>query len=161
MPLSLYILFSTLDIVNVGSKQYNLIEVVKPIKGDYLQLETITENKSYVRAIHVIQMNSLQPQIKIGRGHDADLRIEDISVSRVHALITLTSEGYMLEDNESKFGTLFLLGPGQHEIPNDKSLFLQYSRTTLGFSIKENLNPKLIGTSCIGNPEMLTNPLKK
>lgn len=45
--------------------------------------------------------------IKIGRGHDNDLRIADISVSRCHAFIKKNSKGEVaLEDNTSKFGTL-------------------------------------------------------
>lgn len=45
--------------------------------------------------------------MKIGRGHDNDLRIADISVSRCHAFIKKDSKGnIILEDNQSKFGTL-------------------------------------------------------
>lgn len=45
--------------------------------------------------------------IKIGRGHDNDLRIADISVSRCHSYIKKDSKGrIILEDNQSKFGTL-------------------------------------------------------
>jgi len=48
--------------------------------------------------------------IKIGRGHDSQVRVTDISVSRFHALIKKTSRGdYIVEDNGSKFGTLVLL----------------------------------------------------
>ena len=45
--------------------------------------------------------------IKVGRGHDSEVRITDISVSRCHALIKRSLKGdYILEDNSSKFGTL-------------------------------------------------------
>ena len=48
--------------------------------------------------------------IKVGRGHDSEVRITDISVSRFHALIKKTVRGdYILEDNYSKFGTLVLV----------------------------------------------------
>lgn len=46
--------------------------------------------------------------IRVGRGHDADIRVTDISVSRFHARINrniITGEFYV-EDNNSKFGTL-------------------------------------------------------
>jgi pSer/pThr/pTyr-binding forkhead associated (FHA) protein len=46
----------------------------------------------------------------LGRGHDADVRVTDISVSRFHALIRKSQKGYfILEDNHSKFGTLALV----------------------------------------------------
>lgn len=48
--------------------------------------------------------------IKVGRGHDSEIRITDISVSRCHALIKRSAKGdYILEDNNSKFGTLVLV----------------------------------------------------
>ena len=48
--------------------------------------------------------------IKVGRGHDSEVRITDISVSRCHALIKRSSKGdFIVEDNNSKFGTLVLL----------------------------------------------------
>lgn len=48
--------------------------------------------------------------IKVGRGHDSQVRITDISVSRFHALFWKSSRGvYVVEDNGSKFGTLVLV----------------------------------------------------
>jgi pSer/pThr/pTyr-binding forkhead associated (FHA) protein len=45
--------------------------------------------------------------IKVGRGHDTQVRITDISVSRCHAYFKKTNKGeFILEDNSSKFGTL-------------------------------------------------------
>jgi pSer/pThr/pTyr-binding forkhead associated (FHA) protein len=45
--------------------------------------------------------------IKIGRGHDNDLRIGDISVSRCHIFLKKDTKGNIfIEDNSSKFGTL-------------------------------------------------------
>lgn len=49
-------------------------------------------------------------EIKIGRGHDTDMRVTDISVSRIHALVKKSPKGfYYIEDNNSKFGTLALI----------------------------------------------------
>ena len=48
--------------------------------------------------------------VKVGRGHDSEVRITDISVSRCHALIKRSAKGeYYLEDNISKFGTLVMI----------------------------------------------------
>lgn len=45
--------------------------------------------------------------IRVGRGHDADIRVTDISVSRFHAKINMSEAGeFFVEDNRSKFGTL-------------------------------------------------------
>lgn len=56
--------------------------------------------------LHLVNLN-MKNVIKIGRGHDNDLRIPDISVSRCHAYIKKDSKGNVyIEDNSSKFGTL-------------------------------------------------------
>ena len=52
---------------------------------------------------------SQQNVIRLGRGQESDVRISDISVSRTHALIKLEKNGFYIEDNNSKFGTLALI----------------------------------------------------
>jgi len=45
----------------------------------------------------------------IGRGNDPDIKISDISVSRLHAILRINDDNTLvLEDNSSKFGTLAL-----------------------------------------------------
>lgn len=44
--------------------------------------------------------------IKLGRGHECEIRIADISVSRNHAKIDKVGDDYFVFDNKSKFGTL-------------------------------------------------------
>lgn len=53
----------------------------------YIVLESISSNTSKV--VHVINMIEAD-EIKMGRGHDADVRVTDISVSRLHAYIKKT-----------------------------------------------------------------------
>lgn len=48
-------------------------------------------------------------QFKLGRGHESEVRINDISVSRCHAIIKYKKDGFYIEDNQSKFGTIVLL----------------------------------------------------
>lgn len=70
-------------------------------------LESISSNTSKV--VHVINMID-EDQITLGRGHDASVRVTDISVSRCHAFIKKSFLGfYYIVDNESKFGTLSLI----------------------------------------------------
>jgi pSer/pThr/pTyr-binding forkhead associated (FHA) protein len=71
-------------------------------------MESVTAQK--VKLIHVIKMNRGSSRISIGRGKDADLKISDISVSRMHASIFCDNLGHMhLKDEHSKFGTLALV----------------------------------------------------
>lgn len=91
-------------------EHFNLIEYTKPVNKDYIILESLNqvkENNNF-KSIHVI---TLEPDstIVIGRGHDADLRVNDISVSRIHGTITLSNNKIYLKDLGSKFGTLALI----------------------------------------------------
>lgn len=60
--------------------------------------------------VHLIMPKVDQTQFRLGRGHDSEVRVSDISVSRCHAIIKYNKEdgSYSLEDNLSKFGTLVL-----------------------------------------------------
>jgi pSer/pThr/pTyr-binding forkhead associated (FHA) protein len=60
--------------------------------------------------VHVIMPDETRKEFKMGRGHESDLRVNDISVSRCHALLKFdpVTNKYCIEDNLSKFGTLVL-----------------------------------------------------
>jgi hypothetical protein len=87
----------------------NIIDYDTPIAEpghelQYMVLESISSNTSKV--IHVINMTHAS-KLYIGRGHEAQVRVTDISVSRLHAYLAKSTQGYYyLMDNESKFGTL-------------------------------------------------------
>jgi pSer/pThr/pTyr-binding forkhead associated (FHA) protein len=59
--------------------------------------------------VHVILPTS-KTEFKMGRGSEADLKVADISVSRVHCVLKINEHGFYLEDSSSKFGTLLLAG---------------------------------------------------
>ena len=95
-------------------------------------LNQVKENCN-IKSIHVIQLNG--DIIKIGRGHESDVRINDISVSRVHALLKYDNvTGRLLIRNlKSKFGTLVLLK--KPLIIKDKKIDLQVGRTFIEASL--------------------------
>jgi pSer/pThr/pTyr-binding forkhead associated (FHA) protein len=74
-----------------------------------LVLESLNQEKNNSRIIHIIKPGENKDSFKFGRGHESDLRINDISVSRCHAIIKFKDHKFQLEDNMSKFGTLVLV----------------------------------------------------
>jgi pSer/pThr/pTyr-binding forkhead associated (FHA) protein len=73
----------------------------------YIILESISSNTSKV--VHIVSMADVDA-ITLGRGHDAEVRVTDISVSRCHAFIKKSPLGFFyIVDNKSKFGTLLLV----------------------------------------------------
>jgi predicted component of type VI protein secretion system len=66
-------------------------------------------DKNTSRNIHLLTVTADQNEFKLGRGHESQVRINDISVSRCHAIIKCKPDGFYIEDNTSKFGTIILL----------------------------------------------------
>ena len=71
----------------------------------------------------------------MGRGHESDLRINDISVSRLHAMVKYKEGKFLLEDNLSKFGTLVLIKKKTPMVPGYNKA-VQIGRTVVNFSVK-------------------------
>ena len=63
------------------------------------------------------------------------MRINDISVSRCHAIIKCKSDGFYIEDNTSKFGTIILL-KDKLRLKASHTMAVQVGRTVISFTIK-------------------------
>lgn len=81
-----------------------LVEIPKPSER-FLVLESLCKDKNSNKGIHILSFHS-KKSIRLGRGHDCELRVSDISVSRTHSQISMHGDSFYLEDHESKFGTL-------------------------------------------------------
>lgn len=83
-------------------------------ENDYMILESI--KSAPAKVIHVFDLKDSDGkeeldrrdanEFKIGRSVETDMKIADISVSRVHSYIRVVHDELVLEDNGSKFGTL-------------------------------------------------------
>lgn len=93
----------------------------------------------------MIRPNESKDSFKLGRGHESDLRINDISVSRFHAVIKFRANKFYLEDNSSKFGTLVLVKNRSILVPG-YSKAVQIGRTVINFTVKsltaKNFGPR-------------------
>jgi len=89
------------------------------------------------RGVHIIKMET-KTNIRLGRGHDSDIRITDISVSRCHAVIKLEKGSFYIEDNNSKFGTLVYVKNSIPLVGDYANLSVQIGRTVLGLTVKKN-----------------------
>ena len=142
-----------------GKKMLNIIEYDTPqpeydhdsghlIEAQYIVLESISSNTSKV--IHVVNMKDTL-QLYIGRGHDAHVRVTDISVSRLHATLVKSVQGYyFLTDNDSKFGTLSLVKTPL-ELPQGTSTTLQIGRSIFDIEVKNLSNFALNSCLCFGS----------
>ncbi len=60
------------------------------------------------KTIHVVNFD-YQNSVDVGRTNDAEVRIQDISVSRYHSTMWLEMGKLKITDHKSKFGTLKLI----------------------------------------------------
>lgn len=108
---------------------YDLIDIVRPEKQNYIILESLNQLKdnNNIKSIHVISLDD--QKVTLGRGHESDVRINDISVSRTHASIIFNpiSGKICIRDLKSKFGTLVLI-KNEMEV-KDKKIHLQIGRS--------------------------------
>ena len=115
--------------LNGVEKPFELIDLEKPAGCDYIILESLNQMKENcnIKSIHVIQLGT--DELTIGRGHESDVRINDISVSRNHAKLKYNPEDgtILLRDLKSKFGTLILIK--KPLMIKEKKIHLQIGRT--------------------------------
>lgn len=90
--------------LSVRDEVFDLLLMKKP-ENNYITLESASSQNNESRSINIISFQD-KKNIRLGRGHDSDIRLSDISVSRNHANIHLTNTGLYLADVNSKFGTL-------------------------------------------------------
>ena len=100
-------------------------------------LESLTFEKNSSRMVHLIMPDTDKKIFKLGRGHESDVRVSDISVSRCHALVKYNEQNgrFYLEDNLSKFGTL-VLAKGQIELEPEMTKAVQIGRSVISFTVK-------------------------
>ena len=97
-------------------------------KAPFIVLENLmrAEVASDTRAVYVISLAG-KTTLKLGRGHESDVRIADVSISRWHATVSFTQDRrFVLEDHGSKFGTLVLI---RSPVLFDNALTVQSGRT--------------------------------
>ena len=72
----------------------------------------------------------------MGRGHECEIRITDISVSRKHAYIKSQNNEFYILDNNSKFGTLVRDETMSFEVRKEyERKAIQIGRTLLEFQV--------------------------
>jgi hypothetical protein len=91
-------------------KVYKLVDIKVPqTSPNYLVMESLPLEKNSSRTIHVLSFLQDSQVFSMGRGHESQVRVNDISVSRMHAKIKFKDDKIYILDNKSKFGTLLLM----------------------------------------------------
>ena len=133
-----------------GDRVYELIDIRRP-NSNYIIMESLDQikeknNRKYIHIIKIIN----QDNINIGRGIDADIRINDISVSKLHSVLNFNFEtkSLLIKDCDSKFGTLVLI-KNPFELKEKESLVIQSGRTLIKAKVNEKEKKKIFKTQKI------------
>ncbi|CAD8070830.1 unnamed protein product [Paramecium sonneborni] len=132
-----------------NNRTYNLIELSIP-KEPYIMMEfqqKKSDNPSHnndKNGVYIINFG-IKKELRIGRNHEVEISIADISVSREHAQLKLIGDKIVLSDKKSKFGTLVLLKNNITLLPLLSGLEIQIKRTLI--KINNNQNTQLIQKS--------------
>merc|ERR1719171_1746242 len=118
-----------------GFEKMPLVEVPRT-KAPFIALENMVRDSQQhsSRGLHVISLadNKL---LRLGRGHESDVRIADVSISRCHATIRFHRGQFVLEDHNSKFGTLIAMKKPRVLEPST-SMSIQVGRTVLSLTLQ-------------------------
>jgi len=123
--------------VKYNENSYNLLNYSIPENQNYVIVESLNSIKEnqYPLSFHILVFLENDSFI-LGRGHDSDVRISDISVSRVHSKIYFQDNKLYLEDCGSKFGTL-VLAKDEIEITDQNSI-VQIGRSLISMCNSKN-----------------------
>ena len=119
------------DYVIHNGKFFSLLDFSDEFKN-YLILESLTLDKENNKFLYVITLDKIG-DIKVGRGQFCDILLSDVSVSRIHCIMTVEGKNVFIHDNDSKFGTLVLIQSPIIKMAENLPLNIQVGRTYLNF----------------------------
>jgi len=86
----------------------NILGIETPKNDKYIILEALNSDeilKKNTKIVHIIDFKKLK-ELDVGRGHDNQVRITDISISRLHCKFFTKNNEIYIDDQGSKFGSL-------------------------------------------------------
>jgi len=107
------------------------------------------------KTIHVVYINDdLESNhtpiwLNVGRDNNVNIRITDISVSRLHAKITYIDNEFYISDWNSKFGTLVLL-----QTPFSIPYIMNYSFSVQLGKYLITISPEIFESNCLNPPKL-------
>ena len=119
---------------NNNNNILDIFDFVENKFDSYIILESYFKNN--FKNIFVLSCDS-HNVISIGRSHETNLRINDITVSRFHSEIIKENNKFYIRDLYSKFGTGILLQNNKIKIKEDFPLYIQIGKNIMEIKIEK------------------------
>ena len=131
------------DYIMHEGKIYSLIDFDqhdKEIENNYITFDAYSADKKQNRYRYIIKFDECN-SLMIGRGVEANIILNDISISRQHCNLFINNKGEIfLSDLQSKFGTLVLIQNPCLEILKGDILSVQIGRSYFTFEYKKSFS---------------------
>lgn len=125
---------------------YNLLKFTRPTTP-YIIVERIQEKEDGKKTSLFITKIQPGEEIKLGRGADTHIKVNDISVSRHHSSIIMSGGNLLIEDRQSKFGTLLMTNKPM-DVAEDDEFTIQQGRSVLRFDGTKKRSSSFFGCYC-------------
>ena len=148
------------DFVQSGNGFYEVWKFSEPEQMNYIVFESLENihqnNNTTFKTIYVVNFSN-KSTIKIGRSHEVDLRIRDVTVSRLHATLELlninNNNEIVLRDNKSKFGSIVELQCDKIPLYGEPGLTLQLGKNLVNFTVRTKAN--VLGCMSCGSERLV------
>ena len=129
------------DFMRHKGKLYNILDFYNNFSS-FLIFECLVSDKTQNKYIYVVNLDIPGNKVNIGRGHNSNILLNDISVSRLHCILDInkSTKKLFISDNNSKFGTLILVQTNYIILASDLILHLQIGRSYLKMLIKKSMS---------------------
>lgn len=97
--------------------------------------EGFIQGTNTMRFIFVISPNEKKRDFSIGRLPERDIMIPEISVSRFHGILRWKEDGFYIEDNDARYGTLECIK--KLNVKYGETRMVQVGRTVIKLAVKE------------------------
>ena len=115
----------------------------------YISLETILSGKYQTKVIYVINLEADNGVIyTIGREHNCDICVNDITISRLHAGLLVNNNKIYLRDERAKFGTSVLVQNKRFSLFGNKGITFQFGRSIITMVQRSSLLQNLFSCCC-------------
>ena len=126
--------------ININNNSKNINEN----NNNFMVIDTVFPLTDTNKYRYIVKFDN-NNELKIGRGLDNQLVLNEITVSRNHCLLKLQKNKYNnyeieMEDKSSKFGSLILLQSNKVEIIKGRPLHIQISNVHLIIQYKKNIS---------------------